>query len=306
MAAHVKENVTHMSLFALQNQKLLTKLAEKDEQLAEMVEENRKTMEERIESLVQDQQYKLEQTCEQVAKKYQKDLEKLEQEKNQQIERLATEVDQMKQRMKALKESLDSLKATVSTDLEGWVKDLTQISQTDCVELESRVTQAESSLLKLCHHALIAPIQITMIKFDQFRRENRSWYSSGFYTHLQGYKVCLSVVANGSAAAHGTHVSCIVYLMRGEFDNHLVWPFRGDFTIQLLNQRDKSNHYEITFSFNDDTLDRAAARVTNEERAPIGWGYPRFIRHDALGYSSAKNCQYLMNSCLYFRVFFRP
>ena len=34
----------------------------------------------------------------------------------------------------------------------------------------------------------------------------------------------------------GTHVSVFTCLMRGEFDSHLKWPFRGDITIQLLNQ----------------------------------------------------------------------
>ena len=33
------------------------------------------------------------------------------------------------------------------------------------------------------------------------------------------------------------HVSVRMYLMRGEFDDHLKWPFRADVTIELLDQQ---------------------------------------------------------------------
>jgi len=32
------------------------------------------------------------------------------------------------------------------------------------------------------------------------------------------------------------HVSVTYLLMRGEFDDHLTWPFQGDVNIQLVNQ----------------------------------------------------------------------
>jgi len=57
--------------------------------------------------------------------------------------------------------------------------------------------------------------------------ESDNWYSPPFYTHPQGYKMCLSVVANGSGDGKGTHVSVFAYLMRGDFDDHLKWPFQG-------------------------------------------------------------------------------
>ncbi len=77
------------------------------------------------------------------------------------------------------------------------------------------------------------------------------------------YKVCLNVVA---ISGIGTHVSCFIYLMRGDFDNHLTWPFRGEFTVQLLNQRENSNHHTTTFSFNDSTPNKVAGRVVGIEK----------------------------------------
>ena len=49
--------------------------------------------------------------------------------------------------------------------------------------------------------------------------------------HWIGYKMCINVNANGSGSGAGTYVSVFVYLMRGEYDSRLVWPFRGYITI---------------------------------------------------------------------------
>ena len=48
-----------------------------------------------------------------------------------------------------------------------------------------------------------------------------------------------------------THVSVYVYLMKGEYDSRLVWPFRGDITIQLVNHNNDQDHHEWTVPFND-------------------------------------------------------
>ncbi len=130
--------------------------------------------------------------------------------------------------------------------------------------------------------------------------DNDPWHSDGFYTHPQGYKVCLRVDANGNGSGKGTHVSWFIFLMRGEFDNHLKWPFRGTVTITLLNQRQDKNHHTETFPFDDQS--KYAARVTSGERADGGRGIYQFIPLSKLGYKPATNCQYLVNDCLYFQV----
>ena len=114
--------------------------------------------------------------------------------------------------------------------------------------------------------------------------------------------MCVRVDANGRSSGKNTHISVFVYLMRGEFDNDLKWPFRGDITIQLLNQLKDEGHCEKTISFTDKaTPDRNAGRVTTKERA-CGWGYDKFIPHTELTFNHAKYCQYLMDDCLRFQV----
>ena len=114
--------------------------------------------------------------------------------------------------------------------------------------------------------------------------------------------MCLSVDANGRHA--GTHVSVFVNLMSGEHDDKLTWPFRGDITIQLVNQNNDEDHYEKILKFTNENGAAAAdisGRVTSGVRARGLWGYPTFIFHFVLE-STAGIQQYLKNDCIKFRV----
>ena len=146
------------------------------------------------------------------------------------------------------------------------------------------------------------PTERTMISFEQHKVDGDSWYSLPFYTHPRGYKICLCVSANGYGAGKGTHVSVWAYLMRGEFDDYLKWPFQGDVTVAMLNQLEDDNHTTETIEFTDTTDDEVVGRVTDGERAPSGWGCSTFIAHTDLDYNPAKNCQYLEYDCLHFRI----
>ena len=61
-------------------------------------------------------------------------------------------------------------------------------------------------------------------------------YLPAFYTHTHGYKMCLQVFPNGFNNGNGTHVSIFTCLMKGLHDDHQKWPFRGEVTIQIVNQ----------------------------------------------------------------------
>ena len=115
--------------------------------------------------------------------------------------------------------------------------------------------------------------------------------------------MCLKVYANGKGDGAGTHVSVYVYLMRGEHDDKLTWPFRGDITIQLVNQNEDQDHVKKIVHFTDENVaaDDISGRVTSGERAKIGWGFATFISHPTLE-SAAGTKQYLKNDCLKFRV----
>ena len=114
--------------------------------------------------------------------------------------------------------------------------------------------------------------------------------------------MCLAVVANGNGAGKGTHVSVFAYLMRGEFDDYLKWPFRGHVTVAILNQLEDNRHATETIHFTNTTKAQYIGRVTDGERALSGWGYPAFIANTDLTYDPAMNCQYLKYDCLRFQI----
>ena len=95
------------------------------------------------------------------------------------------------------------------------------------------------------------------------------------------------VWANGN----GTHVSVRAFLLHGDNDDHVPWPFTGTVTIELLNQLDDKNHHYMT------------AKVVNKERSSdLIVEHLCYISHSDLCYNEAENCQYLKDDCLYFRV----
>ena len=148
----------------------------------------------------------------------------------------------------------------------------------------------------------ILPTELTMTNFEQLKTDNSDWYSPPFYTHPQGYKMCLCVYANGWKAGKGTHISVYACLMRGEFDDLLKWPFQGRVTVAMLNQLEDNHHITKTTAFTDKAEAKQVGRVTDGERSPSGLGRHTFIAHTDLSYKPAKNCQYLKYDCLQFRI----
>ena len=137
-----------------------------------------------------------------------------------------------------------------------------------------------------------------LTNYQKHKRDGDQFYSPAFYTSLTGYKMCISVYANGRSDSKGTHVSVFAYLMKGDNDDSLTWPFTGIVTFELLNQlEDKNHHTYYTLQFPADN--EVSGRVLERER---GWGYSKFISHTKLDYNSDKNCQYLKDDKLIFRV----
>ena len=145
------------------------------------------------------------------------------------------------------------------------------------------------------------PCVFKMPNFIQHKTSKQEWYSPPFYLHPGSYKMCICVDANGHRGGEGNYISVYVYLMRGKNDDNLSWPFRGEVTITLLNQLKDKNHHTETLPYPEDKDDRANRRVVNAERSPRGYGMPRFISHDEVGYVAWRH-QYLKDDCLYFRI----
>lgn len=144
-----------------------------------------------------------------------------------------------------------------------------------------------------------------VIKMPCFNSSNEEeWCSPAFTTDENGYKMFMKVYASGYRhnVGYGEFVSVAVFLMKGEDDEHLNWPVKGILKVQLLNQLEDRNHSQIVeFNFNGEP--KMCQRVTGNsscaERAC--WSHT-FIAHDKLNHDCHRNCQYLKDKCLFFRV----
>ena len=132
----------------------------------------------------------------------------------------------------------------------------------------------------------------TMTNFQFHKKSNDHWVSQPFYTHTQGYKMCLRVTANGQGSGKGTHITVAVCLMKGEFDDQLEWPFKGDITIQLLNQQEEGGHYSRTIY----QAKGERSKSSLGEKYICGWGVSKFKSHNELF------PKYLQNDSLRFHV----
>ena len=164
-----------------------------------------------------------------------------------------------------------------------------------CLKLESFAGAIEPQVA-------MAPIEFTLSDFEQLKNQDSLWISPAFYTHQRGYRMCLLVLPYGFGDGRRTHVSIFTCLMRGPFDCGLKWPFRGDVTIQIVDQAGEKHHRKVV-PYNNDTPDIYATRVTDMERSS-GWGlnFGKFLPLTSLGYNTATHTQYLQANCLRIRI----
>ena len=210
-----------------------------------------------------------------------------------------------------------------------------EYSDVGCKEKMKRKEMALHCAQRLEHHLHLALEVIRTLQrsvatfkmkdYSSIKSNKKWWYSSPFFSNPGGYKFCLGVMPSGNGDGKGTHLSAYVYRMRGENDDLLEWPFRGQVTFELLNQAANSDHITRTVPFDFQVVNEYNSRVVKGqgERSAQGWGFNRLISHEHLvtpppscpqgqeaeGIGSAAavgnaggQVMYLKDDCLFFRV----
>ena len=277
MPTHLAESlVTHLSLLALHNQQLTQLTLQQKESLEELKKEN-EVLKQKVNKDVAREVAELKESLE----KSQLKIQELEREKQAQAAELQKCSETSKQEIEALKHK-------VSEDMKQQVAMLQR--------------QQEEDRISLHQHVHVFPIEFVITNFAERKNNSRAWYSPPFYTSTRGYKMCITVYANGRGDGEGTHVSVYANVMRGAFDDNLKWPFQGRVVLQLCNQLEDKRHCGHTISFSEAADPKATSRVTDGERAESGCGTSTLIAHNDLCFNPANNCQYLKDDCLHFRI----
>ena len=91
--------------------------------------------------------------------------------------------------------------------------------------------------------------EITLPQFSKFKANNTRFYTPPFYTNERGYKLHMLMYSNGHDSGKDTHISAAAFLMEGDFDDCLQWPFLNDISFELVNWREDQNHHTDAISF---------------------------------------------------------
>ena len=150
---------------------------------------------------------------------------------------------------------------------------------------------------KVCDDVVLS---YTMTGFKQLKDNKakwigrKQWFSPPYFTHLK-YKMCFEIDLD-SFAEPSLHIH--TYIMKGPYDDHLQWPFKGKFIVRLLNQCGDEDHYDYIFDYKDNE----GKRVTGGERGSRQTTQSTCLPLNQLDYDAKANCQYLKDDCLKFKV----
>ena len=198
-----------------------------------------------------------------------------------------------KHTIKSLKENIQEAQqqtATLKTELQrgeiclaALQKTISEIKNTEATYKESIV---RIQTIPVPQGSGLSCVPVTFI-IDNFRRRiklNDMWLSPPFYTHVGGYKMCLSVRpdCSESRGAYERSVSVNIHFLAGEFDEHLTWPFPGAvFTITAINQFANTCNRSVN-------LELVGKHTLHIRSKPIdgslnfGFGAPDFLFHSDL------------------------
>ena len=165
-------------------------------------------------------------------------------------------------------------------------------------DLEIENTRLKDEVRMLKAHVEVAPVQLELNEYTSKKENGAVWTSRPFYTHLQGYKMCLLVYVNGDGDddSVAAHVSIYTEVMCGEFDHQLNWPFQGSLVVTLIDHEGEEHWIkDNVFIYDEETPKECSSRVINGDENE-GWGTTAFIAHEDL------HPKYYKNDSLVFKV----
>ena len=146
------------------------------------------------------------------------------------------------------------------------------------------------------------PVSPVIIKFTAYKQgiidepgSSNILKTSSFYSAGQGkYKFTLVIRFNINS------LSILACVTRGDYDDHLTWPFAGSITVTLLNHLENKGHYrKEIWSISDKPSLKCAGRVSPSHTHNLAFGKPYYISYEKLENSPQR---YFMDDSLYFEV----
>ena len=236
-----------------ENKMLKQELSEMKEEMIEVKQTSQKQQEELIEVKEANEQVK------ESNRKQQEELSEVKLELSEvkkKNEHLQNDIENVQKSYDQLERKQDAIKADIDEK---------------CVYLQTHTTPLP-----------VPPFYFTVPNFEQYLQNNLAYKSVAFYSHPCGYKMYVSIFPNSTGSYSGTHLHLCVNIQRGEFDDQLQWPFKGEVTIQVYNRTTEKWSNEKTI-----VLTKEECRMEHVQRcvgvsSNMGWGYTNFLSHSEL------------------------
>ena len=120
--------------------------------------------------------------------------------------------------------------------------------------------------------------------------------SEPFYTWPQGYKMKMRIYQNGRGDAKGSHLSIFAYIMKGEYDSILNWPFEQKIKVTLIDQQQKqSDRKDLSQSITPDPSWKNFQRPGEELNT--GVGKQKFVSHEVL-----QSRRYIVDDTIFLKI----
>ena len=151
--------------------------------------------------------------------------------------------EQDRQRKKHSKQ-IEKLTAKLQRKEEETACTIQQMQKEFTLQLQSKDEEIANLMQQKRSTPHVHPVNFcfTVDKFKYHKESEKEWVSEPFYTHPQGYKMCVEVFISGLDTSK-KYLSLYTCVMKGENDDKLSWPFYGKLTVQLLNQKLDEHHH---------------------------------------------------------------
>lgn len=201
----------------------------------------------------------------------------------QKTEKLSKELEEVKTNERKLKEEIDNLQRSLT------------FAQATIISLEERLLSQEKASY---NGTLVWKITNVRDKIQEAKSGRQaSIYSSPFYTHQNGFKMCGRIYLNGDGMGRNTHVSLFFVIMRGEYDALLRWPFRQKVTFILLDQSTNENKENVIDAFRPDPNSNSFKKPTSDMN--IASGIPLFC---PLAKLNSNEHEYIKDDSMFIKI----
>jgi TNF receptor-associated factor 4 len=173
------------------------------------------------------------------------------------------------------------------------------IASATVLSLKRELSDVRDQLESVLETKMVLPVTFSLTSYKQKKEKKEIWRSPYFYTHAQGYKMGLEAEINSTDDDAKDAIALYGFLCPGIHDDSLSWPFRGEMTLQILNQSRDSSHHSRILNWNRADSDIAGKPHKDGKPLKDGWGIVPFISHADL---EKETKGYLKNDCIYIRV----